>query len=443
MLKKKIAVIGAGWAGLAAAVEAVSDGHDVHVYEMSSQPGGRARWSQQLENGFDLDNGQHILIGAYTQCLRLMQQIGVDLQEVLLRIPLNLRYANGRGLRLPRGPASLSFVWGVLFAKGWTLHDRWSLIRTSIQWFLSDFQCDPALTVAEFTQDLPRRIRRDLINPLCVAALNTPSTQASAQVFLRVLNDALRGPHGSSDLLIPQKHLGALFPQPAIHWLTAAERQTPATVHNRTRVLALRPESLPQQVHPSFVITTAEKDEHFDAVIVAASAQEASRLLHNIDAAWAQSAQALVYEPITTVWLHAPDKKLPAPMIAVPSDDTTRPAQYLFDMSQCRDLRTEPAAEGLFAAVISGSSQWLDRDAPVENLVRQQLQSVLGWATVVQTITEKRATFLCTPHLQRPAQRIVPGLCVAGDYVDGPYPATLEGAVRSGIAAYQAIHSHP
>jgi hydroxysqualene dehydroxylase len=56
---------------------------------------------------------------------------------------------------------------------------------------------------------------------------------------------------------------------------------------------------------------------------------------------------------------------------------------------------------------------------------------------VVQTVVEKRATFACTPGLQRPRMQVIPGvqsLTACGDYVEGPYPATLEGAVLSGTA---------
>jgi len=59
----------------------------------------------------------------------------------------------------------------------------------------------------------------------------------------------------------------------------------------------------------------------------------------------------------------------------------------------------------------------------------------LGPLHVVQTVVEKRATFACTTGLRRPPARVAAGLFAAGDYVDGPYPATLEGAVRSGLAA--------
>jgi predicted NAD/FAD-dependent oxidoreductase len=58
----------------------------------------------------------------------------------------------------------------------------------------------------------------------------------------------------------------------------------------------------------------------------------------------------------------------------------------------------------------------------------------------VQTIVEKRATFACTPDLQRPAHEVAAGLLACGDYIAGPYPATLEGAVRSGLAAARRLH---
>jgi hypothetical protein len=68
-----------------------------------------------------------------------------------------------------------------------------------------------------------------------------------------------------------------------------------------------------------------------------------------------------------------------------------------------------------------------------------QLRQVGQAMQVVQTVVEKRATFACTPGLQRPATLIAPGLLACGDYVQGPYPATLEGAVRSGQQAARLL----
>lgn len=107
------------------------------------------------------------------------------------------------------------------------------------------------------------------------------------------------------------------------------------------------------------------------------------------------------------------------------------PAQFVFDRGQLGG----PA--GLMAFVISASSG--NRDT-LQNQVIQQAQTQLGLTLqAVTTVVEKRATFACTPGLLRPAMRVAPQLMACGDYVDGPYPATLEGAVRSGLAAANAL----
>ena len=101
----RLAVIGGGWAGLAAAVEAVSLGAAVTLFEMAPTLGGRARSLEGLEPA--LDNGQHILIGAYTDTLALMRRVGGDPDADLLRMPLRLRYPDRETLRLPPGPPTL------------------------------------------------------------------------------------------------------------------------------------------------------------------------------------------------------------------------------------------------------------------------------------------------------------------------------------------------
>ncbi|HEY9025621.1 MAG TPA: FAD-dependent oxidoreductase, partial [Burkholderiaceae bacterium] len=115
----RIAVIGGGWAGLAAAVEATRRGHAVTLFEMAAQLGGRAR--SVTVDGRTLDNGQHILIGAYSATLSLMRTVGAAPEQLLERRPLALVGPDGIGLRLPGGAPTLAFVRGVLGQHGW----RW------------------------------------------------------------------------------------------------------------------------------------------------------------------------------------------------------------------------------------------------------------------------------------------------------------------------------
>jgi squalene-associated FAD-dependent desaturase len=422
----KIAIVGAGWAGMAAAVAATDAGHHATVFEAARVVGGRARAVEgTLPDGtaLTLDNGQHILIGAYSETLALMRKVGVVVEQALLRQPLTLQFPDGLGLALPAWPSPLDAATGILCARGWSWADKWSLMRTASGWQLQGFVCPPQTTVADLCTGLTTVVMQTLIEPLCVSALNTPAPRASGAVFLRVLKDSLFGGSGSSNLLLPRTDLGALFPQAACSWL----QQRSGAVQCGVRAHGLRPSTVAGRWHLN--------DAEFDAVVWATSASNAALALVEYAQAdpetianpmrnWAATAQRLEYEPIATVYAYAPGARLAQPMLALRSDPQVAPAQFVFDRGQLG------GPSGLLAFVVSASTG--ERDA-LQAQVLQQAQSQMGLTLQgVQTIVEKRATFACTPGLQRPVARIAPGLVACGDYVEGPYPATLEGAVRSG-----------
>jgi squalene-associated FAD-dependent desaturase len=414
MASQQISIIGGGWAGLAAAVAACEAGHRVNLYEASSSLGGRARSLAQTVNKLPLDNGQHILIGAYSATLGLMQSVGLDPNALLLRLPLDVRFADQRGLSLPNWPAPLHALWGILNASGWSALDKWSLLKTCLAWQIKGFTCPPTWSVADLMHHhgLCERAVNELIEPLCLSALNTPMAQASAAVFLRVLSDALMGGPGSSDLLIPQVDLHQLLPQACEAWLS----ERGAKVHLSQRISAddLKSEAfIPSPQH---------------SVILATPAWEAARLTANFNPTWSAQAHAMSHLPIATVYVRCSDvgfKGLSRPMVALHSQ-ADRPAQFVF----CRTQLTQQ--DGVLACVISACDT---ERAVLETQVLQQLQEQVGLQQleVLQTVVEKRAAFACTPHLQRPASAVAPHVWACGDYVAGPYPATLEGAVRSGL----------
>ncbi len=419
----RVAVIGAGWAGISAAVHARLAGHEVRVFEMSAHTGGRARTVEVA--GYSLDNGQHILIGAYTATLELMQIVDADASSLLRRIPLALQYPDGTGLRLPGGIPMAGFVRAVLARRGWSWTDRLSLLVHAGRWAANRFDCPPSLSVAQLCARMAEPVRRQLIEPLCVAALNTPAETASAKVFLRVLHDALFSGAGSSDLLLPAAPLGALLPQPAMTWF----RSHGIEIHAPARVMHLQVERGGWQVDAV----------RFDAVILACSAAEASRLCFAVAPGWARTASALRYEPIVTVYMHCPGARLALPMLALEVGEQA-PAQFVFDLGAL------VGSAGVFAFVISGARAWVERGAPAtaEATLAQAVAAFPSgtWPqapTLLHVAAERRATFQCTPGLQRPAAQILPGLWAAGDYVQGPYPATLEGAVRAGRSAAQGL----
>lgn len=438
----KLAVVGAGWAGLAAAVEAMDLGADVTLFEATRTPGGRARALPATRPDgvpLRLDNGQHILIGAYRYTLGLMQRLGIEPEQVLLGTPLSLPYPDGGGLQTPawaaRWPAPLDAVAAILTASGWSWGERLALVRASLAWQRSGFVCPPSLTVGELCRALPARAMDELIEPLCVSALNLPAAQASAQVFLAVMRDALFGQGfgrwSASALLLPRDDLGALLPD-------AACRHLGARVRLGTRVRDL------QDIESGWTLAGDGWSEDFDRVIWATAASHAASTIgaatgESASSAarrdWAAQTRQLDFTAITTVYAWAPDARLPAPMLAL-RNSPDAPAQFAFDRGQLRP--DDPSAQGVLAFVVSASEG--ERDELQQRVLAQAGQQ-LGWPNLqaIQTVVEKRATFACTPALKRPATAIAPGLWAAGDYIDGPYPATIEGAVRSGLAAVARI----
>jgi hypothetical protein len=370
-----------------------------------------------------------------------MRLVGVDTDKALLRLPLTMQFPDGQGLQLPDLPPPLDAVLGIIRAKGWHWRDKLALLRTASAWQLRGFRCAPHTSVAQLCAALTPRLMAEFIDPLCVSALNTPAREASGQVFLRVLQDSLFSGRGGSNLLLPRTDLGALFPQAAAHWL--AQQGGQVITGQRVQRLRPLPDGCWEAVCTGGSADDAATPEVFDHITLACPSREASRLVQGLTdlpgldglcrldgpahaRRWSTAASALRFEAITTTYAYARGARLPQPMLAL-RNTAQHPAQFVFDRGQL------DGQHGLLAFVVSASDG--DR-ARIEQRVLQQAAAQLALPPLqtVQTVVEKRATFACTPGLQRPGLQVLPGLTACGDYVQGPYPATLEGAVLSGTA---------
>src|SRR5574337_1970579 len=151
----RVAIVGGGWAGMAAAVTAAGAGHRVIVFEAARRLGGRARaLPGTLPDGRAvlLDNGQHILIGAYRETLRLMRRVGVLPEQALLRLPLALVFADGSGLALRGSGTPRALLAALATASGWAARDKLALLRFMLAWRRRGFRCSEPITDRKSTR---------------------------------------------------------------------------------------------------------------------------------------------------------------------------------------------------------------------------------------------------------------------------------------------------
>jgi squalene-associated FAD-dependent desaturase len=293
---------------------------------------------------------------------------------------------------------------------------------------------DCSVTELLHRYDQTDRLIKLMWRPLCIAALNTPPERASARVFLSVLRDSLGARRKASDMLIPRVDLTALFPQRAAEFI---ERHG-GTVKYGSVVKAVRYDGMHWHLDQS---DTPSEPNAFDAVIIATQPHHAAGMLGDLIST--DGLTAFQHEPITTCYLQYPHAlKLAQPFFALmDSAETNEWGQFVFDRGQL-DRRQS----GLLAVVVSASTDAiaLGHEA-LSGAIAAQLAKVFGMPKLMQpqwtkVISEKRATFSCTPDLVRPSNTTgLQGLAIAGDFTACEYPSTLESAVRSGVKAAQSL----
>lgn len=440
---RRVAVVGGGWAGCTAAHALARAGRQVLLLEASAELGGRAR-RVELDLGGDthrLDNGQHLLIGAYAATAALLGDLGVALDDVLLRIPFRIEYPDDFHLAAARLAAPWHLAAAIVGARGLAWRDRTALasllprLRRQHWTVAPDLPADRWLIEERQTPRLIERIWR----PLILAALNTPPHQASAQVLTTVLRDSLGADAAASDMWLPRADLSALLPDAVERDLL--ERGAGIRRHCRVDLVRRTPRGWSVAVRDG----GEHRSEDVDAVVYAAPAAQLQRIF-GLHAGELQAPLRMIerfrYEPITTVYLKyaAAEQRLPRLMQAlVESPSRRHHGQWVFNRGAL-----DATQRGVLAVVISTATH---EEPTLESLcaaTATQLSDVYGLPAplAARAIVERRATLACTPDLERPPQATaLRGLALAGDWTASEYPCTLEAAVRSGIAAARAIES--
>ena len=417
-------IIGGGWSGLSAAVRLCEAGHRPIVFESAKHLGGRARTVDW--NGIHVDNGQHLMIGAYHNMLDLLQRLELDEQHLFNRHPLDLTIHDplypplqlSAHSQLPWPFAILPSLYKSL---GW--RDIYRFIRLTKQVTVTSYT--EKLSVMQWCEQSgqSRRLIEQLWKPLCLAIMNTPLEQASAHIFARTLKDSLGANRQAADLLIPKKPLGELLPEPSRRFITAHGGEV--RLQSKVEKICITDGKITGVITQSGEMIAAKH------VIVAVPPNALRTLLGK-----ELSLPTIMEYPIATVYLQfSADYRLPSPIIGV----SNRLIQWVFDRSD--------QSPGLLAVVISGpgSHEMFSKQQLSENVAAELSEILLdspGALHSTLVVREKRATFCCgvVENNQRPcSETTVAGLYLAGDYIANAYPATLEGAIINGYRAAEKV----
>jgi squalene-associated FAD-dependent desaturase len=431
-----IVVVGAGWAGLAAAVGLVEAGRRVVLIDAAPVAGGRARsLSLPVDERarIEVDNGQHLLIGAYRATLELIRRVGVDPDTVLARRRMALIGPAGFALRVAPLPAPFNLAVGLITARGFPWRERLAMVRAMASIRAGGIDTMPAgHTVADWlaARSQPAALIARVWAPLCIGALNTPPDRACAQAFAQVLRDALLSTAADADFLLPRTTLGDVLPEPAHAWLCA--RGADVRLRTACRGVARTPVGRWQ-------VGTDAGTVDADGVVLAVPPPQVARLLTpGVPPAHLAAFERFEHEPIATVWL-AWRERLALPEVVMLEERlaTGEHGQWLFG-------RAAPAAGPMasVAGVVVSAAGRIDArpDALAAGVARQvAAQLALPAPAWQRAVVERRATIRCAPDRPRidtdALAEVAPGLALAGDWSWHRYPATIESAVRSGDAA--------
>jgi squalene synthase HpnD len=433
---KKVVVLGAGYAGLAAATELLLRGHDVTLIEARALLGGRAHSFVDTKSGLILDNGQHILMGCYHETLGLLRRLGVMDR---LRAPHSLQVPflseRGPSSLTATAPAPLHLLSALLGFAELSATDKIAAIGLALRLRLGGKPL-PDETAAAWLRrwkQTPNLIRA-LWEPLCIAALNEPVATASARLFATVIRRSFLGGAADSTILLSRVGLSELF-APEVRTLIAMCR---GALRLQTQVAGF-----------DFDGTTLREIKFADGsalrpeAVVSALPWHVLRAFLPGESKLAQACRRIHDAPIVSLHLWLDRPVLHEPFVGL----LDSPVHWVFSREHIHG--PDAAQTGhVITAVVSGARDLVDKSAAeLEDLALCELRRFLPEARPAQVLHRmvykaRSATFAATPETEplRPGPNTAwSNLWLAGDWTDTGLPATIEGAVLSGLRAARTV----
>jgi len=439
----RVVIVGAGLAGLRAALELSRRGWRVKLLEKRGRPGGRIRRVGARGRPEEVDCGQHLMLGCYRHTLELAELVGTRRQLLPVRGATPFVSQPGRihPFRVGRGPAPLHLLPALLGLDHLDWSTRLGMARAGLAAKLGARLWPERLDRLSASAWLRwhgqgRQSRRGLWEPLGLATLNIPLEQASARMFATVLDRSMFAGRRDITALLPEQLLDDVFVRPALEKVRRqggeilCSQRVVRLQHNGRRLLA---------------VETADGRRHqAEAFVLAAPWYETARLAGQVAALDSLGRQCarLGYSGIVTVdiwydrcWLEWSFAGL-----------LHSPLQWVFSHPRQRGL---PAR---VSCVISGAERLLAW--PSQRLVAECRAELVrhfpaaAAARVVDSLVTRvpLATIRVTPgsYGNRPGPATaLENLYLAGDWTATGLPATMEGAVASGVQAARMLDSRP
>ena len=431
---KKIVVLGAGYAGLAAATELTLRGHEVTLVEARAVLGGRAHSFVDQKSGLQLDNGQHIFMGCYHQTLALLEQLGVS--DRLLSPPrLAVPFVSERGpsCLAARLPAPLHLVSALFGFEELNLADKFAAVCLAVQLRLGRNPTAEETVRAWLSRwkQTPNLIRA-LWEPLCLAALNEPISTGSATLFATVIRRSFLASSDDSKILLSRVGLSQLFAPEVRQFLKMCGgrllSQAPVTElrfeQEKIREVVLNDGTI---LRPEGVVSTLPWH------VLRALLPEKSRL--------ARICREIGEAPIVSLHLWLDRPILEEPFLGF----LDSPVHWVFSRERIHGDSSDPESH-VVTVVVSGARDLIDQSASeLEELVLRELirfiPAAQGTRVLHRMVYKSRsATFAATPQEEeiRPlAQTEWTNFWLGGDWIQTGLPGTMEGAIASGTMAAQ------
>lgn len=436
-------VIGAGFAGLSAALRIAAAGRKVLVLEATKHGGGRSRSFHDQVTGREIDNGQHLVMGCYRETLAFLRTLGAEREVVQFQRNLAVHMVKPGGKRIdlecPALPAPLHLAAGLLRMRGLGIVHRLAALRAGlllqgeIQRPDDNETCDAWLRRMGQTQ----AIRHAFWEPLIWAVLNDDPLVASAAMLVAVLERAFMATRDASSLGVPTRPLSQVYVDRSVAWLherghevrfAAPVRKLELDAEGRVAGVLLKSG---ERIATRSVITAIPPHALLELLPDAARNHLVFRDVARLDSS-----------PIVNLWVTLDRPLLDRPFVGL----VASPMHWLWDRDKIEGRRVDGSGS-LLSVTISGARSFVhDQPEALRELFIGELARFFpGHGANIRAfrvVKEKRATIshAAGTYHRRPATRSpLPGLLLAGDWVRTGLPATIESAVQSGHDAAQAL----